>query len=141
MESRYNPANQAVSVQGGVPGAQDQQWRCVYDLGINTEDQGLAQIKEGERRSYVLGLGFSSYYTTFIPQYWVLTNQLKGIKKAEKFMCKESLHQGWDTSIPGIGGWRSIHLNHGLEQGNHRRDVIPSTGGAGEIHWMLGKEV
>ena len=29
---------------------------------------------------------------------------------------EEGIHQGWDTSIPGLWGWRSIHLNHGLEQ-------------------------
>ena len=34
-------------------------------------------------------LGFARYYRTFIPQYSVITNQLNGIKKAEKFLGNE----------------------------------------------------
>ena len=54
--------NQAVPVQGGVAGAQDQQRRHVYDPGIHTEDQGLAFAKVRERSSYFLGI------------HWVLWN-------------------------------------------------------------------
>ena len=48
--------NKAVSVQVGVPGAQDQQRRHVYDPEIRTEDQGLAHAKDRERSSYILGI-------------------------------------------------------------------------------------
>ena len=46
--------NQAVPVQGGVPGAKDQQRRRFYDPRIHTEDQGLACAWEGS--GYVLGI-------------------------------------------------------------------------------------
>ena len=52
-------------------------------------------------------LGFAVYY--FIPQYSALTNRLKGIKKAEKFLWNKeieldyvelrSIHRGRDSSI------------------------------------------
>ena len=39
-------------------------------------------------------LGFKGYFRTFIPQYSALTNQLNGIKKAEKFIWNEEPQTG-----------------------------------------------
>ena len=36
---------------------------------------------------------FAGYFFTFIPQYSALTNRLKGIKKAEKFLWNEEIEQ------------------------------------------------
>ena len=36
-------------------------------------------------------LEFAGYFFTFIPQYSALTNRLKGIKKAEKFLWNEEI--------------------------------------------------
>ena len=38
-------------------------------------------------------LGFSGYYRNFIHQYSVLTNQLNGIKKAEKFLWNKEIER------------------------------------------------
>ena len=38
-------------------------------------------------------LGIPQYYRTFIPQYWVLTNWLNGIKKAEKSLWNKEIEQ------------------------------------------------
>ena len=48
--------NQAVPVQSGVPGSQNQQRRRVYDPGIGAEDQGLANALVTEGSSYNLGI-------------------------------------------------------------------------------------
>ena len=38
-------------------------------------------------------LGFAGYYRTFIPSYSDLTNRLKGIKKAEKFLWNKEIER------------------------------------------------
>ena len=38
-------------------------------------------------------LGFAGYYRTFIPQYSALTNQLNGMKKAEKFLWNKEIER------------------------------------------------
>ena len=95
-------------------------------------------------------IGFTEYYHTFIPQYSVITNQLNGIKKAEKFLwnkenhfqrVKESIHSEWNTGFPRLQSKRSVHLNYRMEQGEHRRSVVSVPGRTREIPWMLGKKV
>ena len=43
--------------------------------------------------------------------------------------------------FPDLGGWRSVHLYRGLEQGDHCGSFIPGAGWIREIPRMLGKEV
>ena len=74
------------------------------------------------------------------------------MKKAEKFLWKneierdfiklkkESIHRGRNTSVPGFGGWRSVYINHRLEQEEHPGGIVSSTGQEGEVPGMLGKE-
>ena len=54
---------------------------------------------------------------------------------------KESIHRGWNTSFPRLWGWRSVHINHRLEQGIHGWGVVSSAGQEGKVPWMLGKVV
>ena len=63
------------------------------DHRVGTADgqsEGLQKITDWALRKtgkeVAMFLGIPGYYQTFIPQYSVLTNLLKGIKKAEKFL-------------------------------------------------------
>ena len=58
-------------------------------LGHKNRKGGVSIILEyvlKKGKEVAMFLGFTRYYQTLIPQYSVLTCQLKGIKKAEKFL-------------------------------------------------------
>ena len=95
-------------------------------------------------------LGFAGYYRTFIPQYSVLSNQLKRIKKAEKLMWNEETEhdfiklkrvftEGGIQAFPDFGAgdpfisttdWSKENITGVLSQVQY-----------GEVPQMLGKEV
>ena len=90
-------------------------------------------------------LGFAGYYRTFIPQYSALTNRLNGIKKAEKFTWNEEIERDF-IQLKGrslkVGykhsqtfGWRSVHLNHRLDQGEHCGSIITGAYDMADMIW------
>ena len=70
-------------------------------------------------------LGFAGYYCTFILQHSVLTNQLNGTKKVEKFFCNKEMEQDF------------IELKKAFTEGG----IQAFPGSTGEIPWVLGKSV
>ena len=74
-------------------------------------------------------LGFSGYYRTFVPQYSVLTIQLKWIKKVEKFMrnkeierdfikLKKAFTEGGIQAFPDFGVGDPFILTSNLSKEN-----------------------
>ena len=54
---------------------------------------------------------------------------------------KECIHRGRNTYFSRLCSWKSLHIDHSLELGEHCGGVISSTKRTGEVSRMLGKEV
>ena len=54
---------------------------------------------------------------------------------------KEGIYQGWNTSFSRLWSWRSVHIDHRPEQGEHCGGVISSLEQIGEVPRMLGEKV
>ena len=71
---------------------------------------------------------------------------------AEKFVWNEETEKDFNglkkafteggicIGLSGFRGGGSVHLNHGLKQGEHRRDAVTGAGWIGTVPGVLGKE-